>query len=100
MDSSSDDAMLSAEEIEANSRAEERYFTSKKAGPRPTVKAQDKEELISFVEDGLNRGAKVEHSDSFIAFRICNHEIEILLHCNSSSCSPSQSRCWVPEDQS
>ncbi len=45
---------------EERAKADEKYFAQRKAGPRPVVKAGDTEELISFVEDGLNRNAKAK----------------------------------------
>ena len=49
------------------SNSDEKYFGQRKAGPRPSKKAEECEELISFVEDGLNRGQKVSRGISVIA---------------------------------
>jgi len=50
---------LSAAELARKAKAEECYFAQRKAGARPSGSAAaDTEELVSFVEDGLNRGAK------------------------------------------
>mmetsp|Transcript_57559 Transcript_57559/g.130428 ORF Transcript_57559/g.130428 Transcript_57559/m.130428 type:complete len:83 (-) Transcript_57559:17-265(-) len=49
---------MDAEEA-ARKKADDKYFTQRKAGPRPSSQQADQEELVTFVEDGLNRGAKV-----------------------------------------
>lgn len=47
--------MNEEEEAQARAEADKLYFAQKKSGTIPTKKPEDTDELITFVEDGLNR---------------------------------------------
>jgi hypothetical protein len=49
---------MSAADLTRKAKAEEKYFAQRKSGAKPSAPNAGKEELVNFVEDGLNRGAK------------------------------------------